>query len=177
MAKQRLLVIFVSLNSLLRRHAGRLARFGLVGFVGTLVNTGLLATLVEVWGWNKVAGAIIATEAAILVNFTLNDRWTFRGARTRRSWPARAVRYNVVALGGLLVSIVVLAILTHLGGMYYLFANLIAILSATVWNYCANARITWRLAPSPRAVDIHSSSPLLGSAKELLPPRSKRSEA
>lgn len=55
----------------------------------------------------------------------------------------RAVHYNFVALGGLLISITVLAALTYLLNIYYLFANFFAIGAATLWNYAVNYHWTW----------------------------------
>ena len=48
-----------------------------------------------------------------------------------------------MALGGLLISIAVLAALTYLLGIYYLFANFFAIGAATLWNYTVNHHWTW----------------------------------
>lgn len=60
------------------RHALRLTRFVLVGGCGVLVNTGVLFCLVAVLGWHQLPAAAVATEIAIISNFILNDRWTFR---------------------------------------------------------------------------------------------------
>jgi len=103
----------------------------------------LLYCLVQLGGWSHLSAAVVATEVAILSNFVLNDGWTFRNARTDLPWLQRLVRYNVVSLGGLAVSISVLAALTSLLGIYYLAANLFAIGSATLWNYTVNAHLTW----------------------------------
>lgn len=134
-------------------HAGRLVRFALVGASGVLVNNGLLLLLVEVCGLHRLAAALLATEMAILGNFALNDGWTFRdrraGSRSPGDLARRAGRYNLVAAGGLLLSLVVIAALTGWCGFHYLAANLIAIALATLWNYAVNARFTW--APSATA--------------------------
>jgi dolichol-phosphate mannosyltransferase len=123
----------------------RLARFGLVGTTGVVVNSALLALLVEAAHLAPAVGAALATEAAILLNFALNDCWTFRDARPRSSWPRRAGQYNLVALGGLLISIGVLVALTHGLRLHYLPANLAGIGAGTAWNYAANCRITWAM--------------------------------
>jgi dolichol-phosphate mannosyltransferase len=124
-------------------HAPYLMRFGLVGASGVLVNTALLYLLAEVSGLNHLVAAVFATEAAILSNFALNDRWTFRSSNPGTSVVWRALRYNFIALGGLVISIAVLATLTHFLSFYYLFANLFAIGAATLWNYTANRSWNW----------------------------------
>ncbi len=123
----------------LTRHGGRFARFGLVGGVGAVLNIGLLYLLVHFGHWAYLPAAAMATEAAILGNFVLNDRWTFRDARGRATWPRRLARYNLVALGGLVVSLATLAALTATLRLHYL----VAIGVATLWNYTVNARFTW----------------------------------
>ncbi len=120
----------------------RAIRFGVVGLSGTLVNTVVLYLLVDRLGLNHLAAAVVATEVAILSNFLLNDRWTFRGVGPARPWHERALAYNSVALVGLLVSVSVLAGLTYVGGLHYL----VAIGAATAWNFAGSSLIAW--APS-----------------------------
>lgn len=132
---------------LLAKHVRPLGRFCVVGALGVLVNTALLYVLTEAGGLNHLVSATLATEATVLSNFALNDRWTFRDVPRNRSWLWRAVHYNLVALGGLLISIAVLAALTYQLGIYYLFANFFAIGAATLWNYVVNHHWTW---PAPR---------------------------
>jgi dolichol-phosphate mannosyltransferase len=137
-------------------HAHRFSRFALVGAAGVLVNNGLLAFLVEVGGLRHLVAALLATEAAIIGNFALNDRWTFRDRRgaapSLGAQVRRAGRYNAVALGGMALSLSMIAALTGWWGLHYLVANLCAIATATLWNYVVNARFTWALpAPAVRA--------------------------
>lgn len=127
-------------------HGGRLARFGLVGASGVLVNTALLYLLAGAGGLNHVAASALATEAAILSNFALNNRWTFRDLRGGVPWVRRALRYNLFALGGLLVSVGAFAALVYLLGLHYLLANFFAIGAGTLWNYGASYRWTWSAA-------------------------------
>lgn len=135
------------LNDLIAGHARRMARFGTVGLTGVGVNMTVLYLLAGVVGMNHLLGAVLATEAAILSNFLLNDRWTFRESEPSRGWPARAMRYNLVALAGLVISIGVLAGLTYLFGMHYLVANLFAIGAGTLWNYTGSSMFAWSRTP------------------------------
>jgi putative flippase GtrA len=149
-----------------------------------------------------LAGAL-ATETAIIHNFLLNDRWTFRTARapvtaaestkvtkvtkvgktTRkarfvsfvdralriraRHYPLvqRLLRFNGVALGGMAITVGLLAALTALGQLHLLLANLLAVGIATAWNYFVNSRWTWRdrsaTAPALTTADVaqHESLP------------------
>jgi dolichol-phosphate mannosyltransferase len=126
-------------------HARRFMRFGVVGGVGAVVNMAILYLLVQHGGWNHMLAAIVATEAAILSNFAMNDRWTFRDAHSRFNWANRMARYNAIAGGGALISLAVLAALTLGIGVHYLVANVVAIGAGTIWNYVVNSRLTWSL--------------------------------
>jgi len=116
-----------------------------VGALGTGLNLGLLYLLAGVCGLDYLVAAVLATEATILGNFALNDCWTFFDAHAQRSWPRRVARYNTVALGGLGITIVMLAALTHVLHVYYLIAQLFAIAVATLWNYTATSRFAWKV--------------------------------
>jgi dolichol-phosphate mannosyltransferase len=129
----------------LGRHAGRFIRFGLVGGSGVLVNNAVLLALVEWLHVAPVPAAVVATECAIVSNFVLNDRWTFADLRpsTSRSWPRRFASYNLLTLGGLVLSVGVLALLHGVAGMHYLLANAVGIAVGTLWNYGSNHQWTW----------------------------------
>ena len=146
---------------------GRLARplrFGAVGISGIAVNSALLWLLVRQLHLPVTLGSLIATEAAILSNFTLNDRWTFRGAG-ERSLGRRLLRFNGVALGGMAITAGILTVLTSDTQLHLLLANLLAVGAATAWNYVVNSRWTWggqQSAVSRRQVaggDLHSLPP------------------
>ena len=121
----------------------RLLRFCLVGTSGVFVNSTVLYLLSGVGGLNPLLAACFATEVAIGTNFLLNDRWTFRNSGSGAIWWRRLVQYNSVCLGGLLITVLVLALLTHGFGVHYLIANLLAVGVATGWNFCANSYFTW----------------------------------
>jgi dolichol-phosphate mannosyltransferase len=130
-------------NGIMAAHGWRILRFGLVGGSGVAVNMGVLALLVSMAGWPLLFAAPVATETAILNNFLLNDNWTFRDRRSGVGWLHRAWRYNSITLGGLLLSVTVLAALVHYAGLHYLIANLVAIGVGAGWNYSMNFWLTW----------------------------------
>ena len=129
----------------LGRHARRFIRFGIVGGTGVLVNNALLLALVELLRVPAIPAAIVATECAIVSNFFLNDRWTFRdiSRANGRPWPRRFLSYNLLTLGGLVISVGVLALLHGVAGVHYLVANLAGIAVGTLWNYGTNHQWTW----------------------------------
>jgi putative flippase GtrA len=89
-----------------------------------------------------VAG-VIATEFAICSNFLFNEIWTFYNkANTLQTIHSRFIKFNIISVGGLIISVSILMFLTYLG-VYYLLANLIGIFVAFLWNYKINRRFTW----------------------------------
>lgn len=126
-------------------HGRRLIRFSVVGGVGTAVNMVILYLLAHYGGWNHLAAAAVATEAAILSNFVMNDRWTFRDTQSRFAWTARVLRYNTISLAGAMISLGMLAALTMGTTMHYLFANLLGIAAGTFWNYALNSHLIWTI--------------------------------
>jgi dolichol-phosphate mannosyltransferase len=108
-----------------------------------VLNTALLYLLTEAGGLSPLVAAAFSTEATILNNFRLNDRWTFGDAKSGTSWYGRVLRYNSVALVGLVISLAVLAGLTYVLGLHYLIANLFAIGAGTLWNYTGSFYFTW----------------------------------
>ena len=130
------------------RRFDRLIRFGLVGVSGIAVNTAVLWLLVTGARLAVPLASVLATEVAIISNFLLNDRWTFRGAEQHGFW-SRLLRFNGVALGGMLLTAVLLTLLTHYAGLPLLIANVLAVGGAMAWNYVINTRWTWRMAGPP----------------------------
>jgi len=157
MREAPVVIVWNWLGAAREMHGARIIRFGIVGTSGVLVNYAMLITLVELAGLNRLIAVALANEMAILSNFFFNNLWTFRDVGREIPFPQRALRYNVLGLGGLLVSVTVLGVLTYGFGMQYLLANAFAIGTAMTWNYLSNARWTWslhtaRMTPQPLRV-------------------------
>ena len=141
-----------TLRSLYSRY-GRLARFGLVGVTGVVINTALLWLFTRFAQLPVLVASALATEVAMLSNFWLNDRWTFRAANHRHGVIGRLLRYNGIALDGLIITVGLLALLTTFAHLPLLLANLLAIAGALAWNYLINTRWTWQTSQAPVAND------------------------
>jgi putative flippase GtrA len=118
----------------------KLSKFLVVGGTGVGVNSAALFLLYQLLSLPLVVASPLATELAIVSNFYWNDRWTFG-----RRWPSwgRFFKFNLVALGGVLITTLTLWALVTTLKMPYLFANLLAILLATSWNFVVNMFWTW----------------------------------
>lgn len=157
MREAPVVIVWNWLGAAREMHGARIIRFGIVGTSGVLVNYAMLIALVELLGLNRLIAVALANETAILSNFFFNNLWTFRDVGREIPFLQRALRYNVLGLGGLLVSVTVLGVLTYGFGMQYLLANAFAIGTAMTWNYLSNARWTWslhtaRMTPQPLRV-------------------------
>jgi putative flippase GtrA len=129
------------LDSSARTFVARLSKFLLVGGVGVLVNSVALLLLYQRVHLPLVVASALSVELAIVSNFLWNDRWTF--GRRERSL-GRFARFNLVSLGGLVITTFTLWVLVHHLGLYYLAANLLGIGLAIAWNFVANLLWTWR---------------------------------
>lgn len=130
-----------------RRVLIKYAQFCLVGGSGVLVDMGVLWLLASpaTLGWNITASKLVAAEVALLSNFVWNDLWTFRalaraGVRARL-W--RLLKFNLICLAGIGLSVGLLNFQVHRLGMNLYVANLVAIVAASVWNFGLNLRFGW----------------------------------
>lgn len=140
--REKLSALATSLASLLR-----LRRFFLVGLVGLATDMALIAVLVEGFAMAPVAAKFLSAEAAIVVMFALNERWTFESFQDD-GWGGLARRLltsNLVRVLGVLVAAGVLYGLNAHLGVFYLFANLAGIGAAFLTNYAMESLFTWRV--------------------------------
>lgn len=123
---------------------GRLARYVAVGASGVAVNFAVLRGVWPVLHGVPAAANAVATEAAIVSNYLLNSRVTFRQPP---AWSA-FWRYNLVSVAGGALQVGMFTLLVHLG-LYYLLANLLAIPLNTAVGFLLSLRWVFR----PEAAD------------------------
>ena len=127
------------------REWKKIFKFGMVGISGILVNMGVLYYLKEYAGFYYLVASFFAIELSILNNFLWNDLWTFRSSTDHKlsnRWH-RLVAFHIVSVGGLVINMGILWLLTSIFGVYYLVSNLVGILIAFAWNFLVNRRYTW----------------------------------
>lgn len=122
---------------------GRFLRFALVGGSGVLVNSAIFVALSEWAGLDYRLAAPLATEIAILSNFTLNRLWTFADAGPA-PLSTRLRRYHLTAFGGFVVHYLTLIALVELGAWEKWLANVAGIAIGMAWNYVLNVKWAWR---------------------------------
>ncbi len=123
----------------------RLIKFSIVGVIGAGINTGFLWLLTDLAGLYYLFSSTVAIEIAILMQFMMNDRWTFKERKTTYvgQFIKRILKSNLWRSGGLAVNVGVLYLFTAYLGVYYLLSNIFGIICAFLLNYILESRLTW----------------------------------
>ncbi len=125
----------------------RLRRFVTVGAGAAAVQQGLLWTFVEYFGLWYILAAVVAIEITIVLQYVVNNSWTFRPSRhtTLQSYVRGLVKTNVVRGSAIPLQTGLLFALVAWGGLMYLVANLVAIFVSGFYRYYLDSRWTWRI--------------------------------
>jgi putative flippase GtrA len=114
-----------------RRPIAQLARFGVVGALGFVVDTALFTVLrttvlrPEDVHAGLVIAKVISTTVAIFVNWMGNRHWAFREQR-RSGTVQEGVEFVVVSLGGLAISLGCLGVSHYVLGFTSAFADTVS---------------------------------------------------
>ncbi len=129
----------------LKRDFLRLIKFSIVGVIGAGINTGFLWVLTDFAGLFYLYSSVVAIEIAIIMQFLMNDRWTFKERKTTHAgqFIKRILKSNLWRSGGLAVNIGILYLLTEYMDVYYLLSNIFGIICAFLLNYILESRLTW----------------------------------
>jgi len=143
-----------SVDTLTGKRAGwfqRLFSFLFVGGLGALVNIACFSfsyTRLERSFSGLAAYTIaffLATEVSILLNFVLNDRITFRHLhRHEHTWQLRCARFHITSIGGTLLTLGISFSLLHLLHVPAVFAQAIALIIATAFNFVFHHLFTYQ---------------------------------
>jgi len=132
----------------------RFAEFASVGAVGAALDTTLLLVLAGPLGVATWLAKLASAEAAILLMFAVNERWTFADEGDPAGWPRRLLKSNLVRVGGVLVATAVVtgldryvdvAIPLYGFDLWLVFANGAGIATGLLVNYVAESLVTWRV--------------------------------
>jgi putative flippase GtrA len=146
----------------------RWVRFNLVGLAGVALQLGVLAALVRFFEAPVALATVLAVEAAVLHNFVLHQRWTWRDRPSSgpRATVRRLLRFQ--AANGLvsLVGNVVITVALVRAGLHPIAANLVAIVVCSSINFTAGEWLVFR----PSVIALTAASTLL-----MAPPASAQS--
>jgi len=125
----------------------RLRRFFIVGCVAAGIQTGLLWTFVEHLNLWYLVAAPIVIEITILLQYFINNAWTFSPSRHTQLW-AHAhglVKTNIVRGTAIPIQTGLLYVFADWLGLMYLIANLGAIFVSGFYRYFLDSRWTWQI--------------------------------
>ena len=117
----------------------QLAKFGIVGASGYLVNLGIYAALL---GIGAHRAAVVSFVVAAGWNYWWNRHWTF--AHQKGSFAYQGMRFFVVALLGLLVNQIWLVLFLDVLGLGKIVSQAIAIILVMPLNFVGNKLWSFR---------------------------------
>jgi putative flippase GtrA len=132
----------------------RFGQFVSVGVVGLIADTITLVALTELIGVEPWLAGLLSIEAAILVMFAVNERWTFAGIGEPGQLLRRLVKSHAVRSVGSsiqygifygLVTFTGISVLLFGSDIWYLFSKWIAVGVAMFVNYAFESLFTWRV--------------------------------
>lgn len=125
--------------------ATQLRRFVIVGTVASGIQLLLLWLFVDFGALNYLVGAVIAIEITILLQYVLNNAWTFAAAKNtgRREYFTGLAKTNLVRGSAIPIQLTILFALVEWGGVPYLLANAVALLLSGFYRFYLDAVWTW----------------------------------
>lgn len=116
-------------------------RFSGVGAIATVVHFGVLTLLVEAQMAAPLAASLVGFVSGAMVAYMMNYYLTFGSELPHRYtlW-----RFLVVAWGGMLLNMALMAIMLNLAGAHYLLAQVMATAVVLLWNFLMNLVWTFR---------------------------------
>jgi dolichol-phosphate mannosyltransferase len=122
----------------------RFISFALVGALGVVVHLAVLTTALKLTGLGFEGAQVIATLAAIVFNFQLNNDITYRDQRLRgpRLWRGLLLFMLVCSFGA--VTNVGIAQILYESHTTWSIAGAIGAVIGVVWNYAVSATLVWR---------------------------------
>ncbi|MCW3068198.1 MAG: GtrA family protein [Solirubrobacterales bacterium] len=122
----------------------QLVRFGIVGGVGFAVNLAVYALCVHAIGLDYHVAAVVAWLVAVINNFMLNRHWTFDAREGVVHF--QALRFLIVSLGALVVSLLLLTLFVEGAGLPKVAAQALAVAASMPLNFLGNKLWSFRLA-------------------------------
>src|SRR6266702_4095897 len=144
--------------SRLRPGAWLVFKFGFVGGLGLFLNVYIMYLLRGITALGNVIGtifgssvfvvyAIISSQAAVFVNFLMNEALVFRGRKGPAGFLGRFAFFNSIASADLLVRIPILWGFTTFLGVPSLLSNFESILLTFAGRFVISAKKIWPKQP------------------------------
>ena len=125
----------------MRNVFNQFLRFTGVGGIGTFTHYVTLIILVQIIGIPPVPSSVAGFIVGALVNYYLNYRFTFRSKKNHRE---AIIKFFVIALMGLMLNTVIMAMGTMIVVLNYFLAQMIATGIVLIWNFTGNCLWTFK---------------------------------
>jgi len=123
-----------------RLSLAQFIKFSIVGGVGTVVNLAVLYSFTELLNIHYIISAFFAFVVAVTINFILNKIWTFN-ENIKEKAIKKYTQFFIISILALVVNLFFLYIFVEYFDMWYMFAQLLAILISLIINFFGNKRL------------------------------------
>ncbi len=130
-------------------------RYCAVGVLGTAIDLGVFAALVEISGIDPATSHLTYVfvtagfTLAVINNFFLNKMWTF-GLTERKNTKKQFIKFVITAVIGLLISNAFMYVWISVLLIWHILAKLMTSAIVLVWNFFANKYWTFRVRVMPK---------------------------
>ena len=121
--------------------------FAGIGLMGTLTHYLTLVLMVEVAAMKAVFASVLGFVVGALFNYFFNYHLTFKSKKLHQEALAK---FFTVALVGLFLNTLIMAMATEVFSLYYLVAQVISTGLVLFWNFTGNRLWTFREARNAR---------------------------
>lgn len=130
-------------------------KFALAGGTGAIIILFLTWIFTEYIGILYIISAAIAIEISIIWAFILNTKITFKFEFSNKNELIKTIlKYHCTALGGMIINLIILYILTQYAQLYYLLSEFLGILVAFGFNYLASTKYVWNKQSTKQKPDL-----------------------
>jgi putative flippase GtrA len=119
----------------------RFIKFLGVGGAATLIQYGILISMVELFETSALAGSTVGYLVSGVFNYTLNYYFTFTSSAKHG---LAATRFIIVAAVGLALNSSLIFLLTDVLAVFYITAQVAATAVVVIWNFIAHKHWTYR---------------------------------
>lgn len=123
------------------------SKFAVVGFLGTLIDFGLLNLFVKIFRLGVYYSATLSFIAAVFNNFFLNKHWTFKNDVSDKKTKDQFWQFLLVSLIGLGLNLLIMYLIMDIFGLgqdRYNWAKAGAVIVVLIWNFWANKLWTFK---------------------------------
>lgn len=126
-----------------RAYIFQIIKYGIVGTIGTIINLSVLYVLTEYFKIYYIFSEIIGFLIGIVINYLINKRWTFK-ENIKSDIFLKYIKYTSICTFTLILNLIILFVLVEFFYIWYIFAELMAIVFCFLINFFGNKFLTFK---------------------------------